>query len=547
MSYAKAVGEQVPEDTARVARAVFVKGNPYLRLRDTLGVVYQSADYRALFDHRGQPAISPGLLALVTAMQYAEGLTDRQAADAVRSRIDWKYVLGLELTDQGFDYSVLSEFRGRLVTHQTQLKLLEDLLQRLGEADLLSGTQVQRTDSTHVLASIRSLNRLELVGETLRHTLEVLAVAYPEWLLAHVSTDWFDRYGARFEEYRLPNKVAEREALAVSIGQDGLTLLTAAKDAPAALQGLPAVTLLGEVWAQQFRVVDGQVFWRSPEELPAAREGIQSPFDPDARWSFKRSKDWTGYKVHLTECCGPDGPHLITDVQTTPATTPDVVLTEPVQTALLQRDLKPQQHLVDAGYPDAGALVSSAKRGIDLVGPVPADTSWQARDPSGYDLSRFAIDWAARVVHCPQEQTSITWSPSKDSHGNAVIHVRFASSACDSCPQREHCTRARGPRSLKLRPQAEHEALSRARARQATQSFWDTYSRRAGVEGTISQGVRCFDLRRTRYRGLAKTSLHAVIVAVALNLTRVAAWLAGQRPAGTRCSHFLALRPVLCT
>jgi transposase len=544
MGYARPIGGTVPDSTARVARRIFRKGHPYLQLRDQLGPIFQDASLRNLFDHRGQPGLSPGLLALVTALQYAEGLSDRQAADAVRSRIDWKYCLGLELDDEGFDYSVLSEFRSRLVQQRAQLQLLELLLGRLEEVQLLNGSHSQRTDSTHVLSAVRNLNRLELVGETLRHALEVLAVAYPDWLVAFLPLDWFDRYGERFEDYRLPRQETERQALALTIGQDGQALLVAlAQGLPEAL-ALPALQVLQVVWEQQYSPRQGQLVWRSPDELPAAQEGRQSPFDLDARWSVKRRTKWSGYKVHLTECCGQEGPRLITDVRATPATTPDGTQTQLVQEALVQRGLTPQRQLADRAYPDAQTLVHSAELGIDLVSPVAADTNWQARQKSGYDLSRFQIDWASQQVTCPQGQKSVQWNPSHDSYDNEVIHVKFAAAACRSCPARAQCTRGQGARSLKLRPQAQHEAMVQARLRQTSPDFWAAYRPRAGVEATMSQGVRSFELRRSRYRGLDKTQLHCVLVAVAINLTRAAAWLAGDRPAGTRRTHLQALRPV---
>jgi transposase len=202
---------------------------------------------------------------------------------------------------------------------------------------------------------------------------------------------------------------------------------------------------------------------------------------------------------------------------------------------------------VDGGYPDAQILVHSQARGIDLIGPVGRDTSWQARDPHGYDLSQFTIDWGGQAVTCPHGQRSTVWSGSQDRYGNEVIHVRFDRAACQACPGRERCTRGQAGRSLKLRTHAQHEALQAARQAQTTDAFRQAYRQRAGVEGTISQGVRAFGMRRTRYRGLAKTKLHDVLVATAMNLTRVAAWLAGERPVGTRISPFQALRPLPCT
>jgi transposase len=215
----------VPEETRRVARAAFPRGNIYMRLRDELGVIYHDQLFATLFPRRGQPAASPWRLALITVMQFAEGLSDRQAADAVRSRIDWKYALSLELTDPGFDHTVLSEFRTRLLAGEAERLLLDTLLAQVRERGLLKTRGRQRTDSTHVLAAIRALNRLERVGETLRHALNSLAVVAPDWLRAWVPPEWFDRYGSRMDTYRLPKTAAARAELAASIGADGRQLL----------------------------------------------------------------------------------------------------------------------------------------------------------------------------------------------------------------------------------------------------------------------------------------------------------------------------------
>src|SRR5918911_229374 len=232
----------VPEETARVARAAFPKGTLYLRLRDELGPLYDDALFTDLFPSRGQPAEAPWRLALVTILQFAENLPDRQAAEAVRSRIDWKYLLGLELTDSGFDATVLCEFRARLVAGAAEQRLLDRLLTLARERGLLKPRGRQRTDSTHVLAAIHVLNRLECVGETLRHALNSLAVVAPEWLREQVPADWYERYGSRVDNYRLPKADAEREALAELIGVDGGRLLAAvwAPAAPSWLRQVPA-------------------------------------------------------------------------------------------------------------------------------------------------------------------------------------------------------------------------------------------------------------------------------------------------------------------
>ena len=211
----------IPEETKRVARNTFPKGNTYMRMRDELGTFYQDEQFASLFPPQGQPAESPWRLALICVMQFAENLSDRQAADAVRARIDWKYALSLELDDSGFDFSVLSEFRTRLLDGGMEQGLLDTMLTIFQEHGLLKQRGKQRSDSSHVVAAVRGLNRLESVGETLRATLNSLAVAAPEWLSEMAHSDWFDRYGKRVEEYRLPKGEDARRELAEVIGVDG--------------------------------------------------------------------------------------------------------------------------------------------------------------------------------------------------------------------------------------------------------------------------------------------------------------------------------------
>ncbi|WP_370320927.1 transposase [Actinoplanes sp. ATCC 53533] len=209
-----------------VARAAFRKPTLAMRVRDELGQVFADEAFLDAFGVRGKPGISPGRLVMVTVLQFAENLTDRQAADAVRSRIDWKYCLGLELTDPGFDFSVLSQFRTRLVTHDLQNVAFEMLLDRLVELGLVAARGRQRTDATHVVAAVRDLNRLEMVGETLRAALEALAAAVPQWLTGQINAATVKRYGARIDEWRLPKDQAGRQKLAVQVGRDGYVVMT---------------------------------------------------------------------------------------------------------------------------------------------------------------------------------------------------------------------------------------------------------------------------------------------------------------------------------
>jgi transposase len=533
----------VPADTAAVARAAFRRGNPYLQVRDTLGPLFADADFYALYAHEGQPALSPACLALVTLLQYAEGLADRHAADAVRSRIDWKYLLGLSLDDSGFDASVLSEFRGRLVKGNAEAQLFDRLLAVFRDQGMLRAGGEQRTDSTHVLAAVTMLNRLERVGETLRYALNVLAHVAPAWLRAHSDPAWAERYGPRLAAARLPKEEPKRRALAEQIGRDGFQLLAAIDDpdAPPTLRDVEAVQILRRVWAQQYHQGDdGSSRWRREGELPPASELIISPYDPEARYAVKRESEWEGYKVHLTETCDPDEPILITEVETTDATVPDSELTDRVQQRLVDSDLAPGRQYVDAGYVDAALLVASGGRGIDLFGPVRPDSSWQGRAGEGFDQAHFLVDWESGQVTCPQGNLSSSWRETDDRRGGQVIKVSFSQRDCGDCPVRAKCTRAER-RTLTLYPQALHEAMSRARERQQTATFAKGYARRAGIEGTISQGVRRCGLRRARYRGTPKVHLQHLLTAASLNLVRVAAWLQETPRADTRHSSFARL------
>ena len=414
-----------------------------MRLRDELHVIYTDESFADLFPMRGQPAESPGRLALVTVLQFAEGLSDRQAADAVRSRIDWKYLLGLELRDAGFDYSVLSEFRNRLLAHSAEERLLDQLVELLKAHKLIKERGSQRTDSTHICSAARKLNRLEKVGETMRATLNSLAGVAPDWLRARVPQAWYERYGARVEAYRLPKKEPDWEAYAVQVGEDGYQLLewVYEVDTPQDVRAHPAVEVLRRVWVQEYYRDEDQTHWRKPDNSPPGEQRIQSPYDPQARYSKKRDKDWVGYKVHVTETCDPEQPHLIVHVETTPATQVDSTLVPTLHQALAAKQILPQEHLLDSGYINAGHLVNAHQQyGIRIIGqPIP-DTSWQTRAEQGFGHAAFRIDWDKQVVTCPAHHQSHAWLPDQDKQGIPVIRVKFRKEDCQPCPAREKCT-----------------------------------------------------------------------------------------------------------
>ncbi len=526
----------VPEETARVAQAVFPRGNVYMQVRDTLGTIYTDEAFADLFPTHGQPALAPWRLALVTVFQFLEGLTDRQAADAVRDRLAWKYALSLELTDPGFDHTVLSEFRSRLVEGHAEQRLLDLLLERCREGGWLKARGRQRTDSTHVLAKIRALNRTLCVAQTMVYVLNVLSEVAPEWVRAHVPVEWVERYGERVEHERLPKEEQERKQYANQVGTDGWVLL-AALDAPATadwMKTLPAVTTLRTIWEQQFEPLDLGGQWRQEPALPAAQL-INSPYDLDARYGKKRTTLWVGFKVHFTQTCDEDAPQLITHVETTAAPMSDEGSLSAIHTGLAEKDLLPAHHLVDAGYVTAPNLVKTQSGyGVDLVGPT-LKTHWYQAE-TGYDLTHFSIDWQAETVTCPQGRISSSWTPVQNA-GKSLIKVKFSQSDCKVCPSRACCT-GTTRRSLTLHPREQMLALFAARKREETDEFKESYRHRAGIEGTHSQAVRTMGLRRSRYIGLRKTHLGHVAIAAAVNLLQLMSWLRGEAPEQTRTSAF---------
>ena len=533
----------VPDGTARVAKAAFPKGNRYMRLRDELGVFYSDEAFAELYPERGQSTIAPWRLTLILIMQFLENLSDRQAADAVRGRIDWKYALSLELEDEGFDFSVLSEFRSRLIEGSQDKQILDKMLSRFRELGLLKSRGKARTDSTHILAAVKELTRLEHLEETLKSALNALALEAPAWLEEILTPDWYERYGQKVDYSKKARTLVEKDIQAVTIGKDGFYLLDAlyAETTPAPVRQLKAVEVLRQVWLQQYYApVEGTVQLRNEKDGPPHSKRIFSPHETEARKSTKRSTTWTGYKVHLTETCEEDLPHLITHVETTVATTQDSTVLPSIHQDLAETELLPQQHLVDLGYTSAQLIVSSQKEHqVDLFGPVALNVKWQAKEGEGFDLSHFQINWKRKVVYCPQGKRSQSWKNSHDAYGKPTIHVEFRKSHCSACPVRSQCTRAKvNPRGLTLMVQEDYEALVKARERQQTAEFKQQYSLRSGVEGTISQGVRGFQLRQCRYVGLAKTRLQHILIAAAMNLERVYAWLEGVPFAQTRRSHF---------
>ena len=499
-----------PQPAQQLAEAVVVmyRGKrerplPVL-VRDKLGEWLADEQFAGAYGVRGKPGWPPSRLALVTIFQMAENLTDRQAAEAVRTRIDWKYALGLDLADPGFDHSVLSEFRARVAAGGLDRVVLDTLLERLAAGGLVGAGGKMRTDSTHVVSAVRDLNRLELAGESVRACLEQLVVAAPQVVAQLLDDSWGKRYAARIDTWRMPASETKQAELALAYGRDGHTLLKAVYAAAgsdpdlAFLAWLHQVEVLRIVLVQNYLAVEDEqgreVIKRreaDAEGLPPGRSRITSPYDTDARWGVKRDTFWNGYKVHVTETCDTDdddsssssssndgdgeaapSPHLIVNVETTDATVPDNQMTAPIHARLAGRGLLPAEHYVDSGYPSAELLVSSlASFGIALVTPMLADTSPQARAGAGFDRATFAIDFGTQQATCPQGHASSHWNPVTQ-RGISTIVITFSKATCGPCPVRAQCTAsASGRRQLTVHLPRRPRSPARRPGRPGHQGF----------------------------------------------------------------------------
>jgi len=558
-------------------------------IRDRLGQWLRDEDFAAAFGIRGRPGWSPSRLALVTVLQRAENLTDRQAAEAVRTRIDWQYLLGLPLDDPGFDHTVLAEFRARVSGAGLEQVALDALLARLVPEGLVKAGGKQRTDSTYVTAAVAALTRLQLAGESVRAALEALAAAHPAWLDQRVCVaDFARRYGTPMTSWGPPLSQPEQGELAIAYARDGYALLEAVYDraAPPWLRELPAVDVLRRVLVQNYtRTIteDGQEVIRRRDKqpdgdgLPPGHARIASPYDTDARWAARRdASSWLGYKLHITETCDDPPPcscrpaaparpaagsaeagvrdrehdtgcahlvfpNLITNVATTGATVTDNQMTEPVQDALAARNLAPGRHYADSGYLSAALVVSALTTwGIALIGPLLANNSAQARAGHGYARADFTVDYDTKTVTCPQGKTSSSWTQCTQ-RGHAAAVATFSPSDCGPCPARPQCTTSsRNRRQITILPRELAQAQAAARAAEKTIPFQADYARRAGVEGTMHQATS-HGARRARYRGLPKTRLDHVYMACALNLLRLEAYWTGTPLDRQRTSHLARL------
>ncbi|MET8038119.1 IS1182 family transposase [Streptomyces sp. NPDC005345] len=512
-------------------------------MRDRLDGLWCDEDFVNWYPRDGRPGLSPAQLATVCVLQFVLGLSDRQAAEAVRCRIDFKYALAMELDDPGFHHSVLADFRDRLAEGDRADGLLDLALARLKEAGLVRERTTQRTDSTHVLAAVRDLTRLELVTEGVRAALEEVAGISPHLLDNLVDEDWGRRYGRPVRLGKNPTKPKTR---IIATGNDAVRLLEHLYRHGADRAPGPRVQALRQIMVQNYHHdAAGHLRWRTAETedgpgLPPSSRAIVSPYDTSARYArHGHIISWKGFSAHLTETCAPDSPNVITDVATTAATTHDSQVLPGIHTRLARRELLPAEHLVDAGYTSLPHLEQAAREHqVTVTGPLRSNPTRQHRQNDGFARDDFHIDYDRRQVTCPQGHVSQGWHgpyPTSSPTAAPLIVAKFAKSQCHPCPARTHCTTSRAStRTVGFPPRELRDLQLRVRTEQQTSEWKTRYAVRSGVEGTVNEFAHGHGMRRCRYRGQGKAHIQHVLTAIAVNIERLSGLSPEETPTPRR-------------
>lgn len=526
-------------------------------VRDRLDGLWHDEDFADWYPCDGRPGLSPAQLAIVCVLQFLLGLSDRRAAEAVRCRIDFKYALAMELDDPGFHHSVLADFRDRLAEGDRADRLLDLALARLTQVGLVRERTTQRTDSTHVLAAVRDLTRLELVTEAVRAALEEVAGMSPHLLDELVDEEWGRRYGRPVRLGKNPTKPKTR---ILATGTDAVRLLEHLYRHGADRTSGPRVQALRQIMVQNFhRDQAGQLRWRTAEKeggpgLPPSSRAVVSPYDTSARYArHGHIVSWKGFAAHLTETCAPDSPNVITDVATTAATTHDSQVLPGIHTRLARRGLLPAEHLVDAGYTSLPHLEQAAREHqVTISGPLRSNPTRQHRQNEGFARDDFHIDYDRQQSRAPKGQVSAGWHgpyPPSSPTAPPLIVARFTKIQCRLCPARAQCTStADSVRTVGFPPRELRDLQLRVRTELQTPEWKTRYAVRSGVEGTVNEFAHGHGMRHCRYRGQEKAHIQHVLTAIAVNIERLSGLPPTEKAPALRRStafqHYLDQREI---
>ncbi len=515
--------------TDYLAGNLFGPANRYRLFREKIWpkLLELAPKFEALYcAENGRPPIDPVLLCGVTLLQFMEKVADRRASEQVVYHLGWKYALDLELDYDGFHATVLVYFRDRLEEKKAQRLIFDGVVDLLIELGLVKRKGKQRLDSTHIVGYVKAMSWMECAIETLRLALEDLKAEVGQ----KKRPEFWDRLWAFYVENNLDWRLSKTEQANRhwQCGQDIRDLLEWIDAANPKLAEREAVKLLRRVFGEQFEVVEGKL------ELATHRpsRAVQNPHDPDAHYADKKTKQWTGYKVHVAETVDSEEPikekgepaeHFITEMFTTEAAQDEMAgLTEVLKREQEHHEITPQAIYTDAGYVTESTLTQAQQSGIELLGPTRPDPH---KGP--YNSDAFHVDVDKRQAVCPQGKLSTQCSRIKDSFmGTEYYRIEWGNQ-CDSCPVQKQCTHSKsGRRTLVVG--LRHDLVEQRRREMKQSGFSKSMHPRNGIEGTHSELVRGHAMRRTKYRGLSRVGLSNYFIGAACNVKRYLNLLAFQ-------------------
>ena len=474
----------------------------------------------------GRPPIDPVLLCGVTVLQFMEKVADRRASDQVVYHLGWKYALDLELDDDGFHSTVLVYFRDRLEEKKAERLIFDGMVDLLIELGLVKRKGKQRLDSTHIVGYVKAMSWMECAIETLSLALEDLEREVGQ----NKRPEFWGRLWEFYVESNLDWQLSKTEQANRhrQCGQDIRELLEWIDRTDPKLAEREAVKLLRRVFGEQFEVVEGKLDLNTQRPSRA----VQNPHDPDAHYADKKTKQWTGYKVHVAETVDPEVPikekgepaeHFITEMFTTEAAQDEMAgLTEVLKREQQHHEITPEAMYTDAGYVTENTLTQAEQNGHELLGPTRPNPH---KGP--YNTDAFQVDVDKRQAICPQGKLSTQCSRIKDSYmGTEYYRIEWGNQ-CDSCPVQKQCTRSKGGRRT-LVVGLRHDLVQQRRKEMTQAGFSKSMHPRNGIEGTHSELVRGHAMRRTKYRGLSRVGLSHYFMGAACNVKRYLNLLAFQ-------------------
>ena len=506
----------IPQEISSWGKKYLKDNNLYRVIGDQLLSFISADEFTSMYSNTGRPSINPIILSLVTLFQFLEEIPDRVAAQYAMTRLDWKYALHIPMDDPGFHYSDLCNFRKRLAEHGKESLLFDQLLKKIESLGYLKKRKYQRTDSTHVLAVVRELSRLENLSESLRVSLRAIHKSGPAFYEMKIPALYREHWSVSRSDYQMTE--SQRKEALERVGQDIYWLLNFLETNKKSFLRLPELEVLQTLFHQHFTLQDSPQDSQKvclKDKAETGKDKIQSPHEPEARYSEKRGKSWVGYKTHITETANEKGEvNFITDITTANSCEQDNETLPEIQEKLEASDRKPEQQFGDKGYVTGANLSESDERNIQLMGEAS-----QLYNKGLFTADDFIVDYQTTTATCPAGCTSISWKVRKSGEHKGDVQIRFGHQ-CNHCSLKEKCTTA-GKRGRRLRLSPHYPALKKRREESKTDAFKELMKRRPPVEGSISEMVRAHGLRTSRYRGMVKTHFHSLMIGTAVNLKRL--------------------------